>query len=73
MTTPTGGPVDVLTTTADPDLNWVVRASGTDDMFMTMLYISRDGVQLAGSGMVGRKTDPGDVINGYLGKTDDLP
>jgi hypothetical protein len=55
------------------DLTWRVRASGDDRAFTTMLHVYRDGRLVAASGMGGPKLYPGELINEWRGRTDELP
>lgn len=55
------------------DLTWRVRASGDDRAFTTMLHVYRDGRLVAASGMGRPKLYPGELINEWRGRTDELP
>jgi hypothetical protein len=73
MTARPGGPVEVLSGRAGPDLRWVVVAEGDDEDLITMLDIYRDDRQVAGSGFRGQGLHGDSLINEWRGQTDDLP
>jgi len=64
--------VEVLTGTHGA-LRWEVVASGTSDDLMTMLQVFDGDVLVASSGFGGPALYPGDRVNEWRGRTDDLP
>lgn len=55
------------------DLSWQIKVSGDEPDFLTMLHVYQGKRLLAASGMSGPKLYPGEVINEWRGRADDLP
>lgn len=65
--------VEVLSGVSDQGYQWRVEAGGTDDNFLTMLRMTRDGQLVFGGGMAGPKLYPDTVMHESRHRKDDLP
>lgn len=80
MSEPAEDCTEVLAGTAEGGLAWSVQCwwnrlqPGSEPDLMTMLRVSRgDEVLVPGSGFGGPPLWPGQIMNEWLGRTDDLP
>ncbi len=58
---------------AHQDLTWQVVVSGADPGLMTMLHVCCGGTTVQASGFGGPSLCPGELVNEWRGRTDDLP